>query len=484
MLAKPIGITNAQFLEAFRPCGFPDKSECTISFDDGNRRLTIAPVGASFRFTVAGNRFVKTAPETIDIPDIDGTYYIYYDIDGVLSYDTSMPNLLVVATVSIICWDATNNKHVTFQEERHEDGYPASVHSWAHFTIFTRFEQGLEAGDYTTTGNGGADAHAQLSIADGIIADEDLVHLIEDDDPQNLDPIAYIPVLYRSGATGAWRRDTATAFPVKQGVNRIAYNDPAGPWTTPDATANGRYIAMWIIASPDIEFPIMAILGQREDTTLANAQANNTWESLALGTLPFEEIKVIWRLIFQTSVTYGNTPHARLRDVTDYRVVSNLPGNNYVPTTHQSLTDRDVYNPHPNLSWNPNELINDHTAQGIHLPGQTVDTNALGFGAVLKLAADGNWDTAKADAEATMPVTALALESGTGDDILLLLKGIVRDDSWTWTPGGIIYADDTVAGDITQTAPADSGDVVQILGIAITSTVILFDPNLAFVELL
>lgn len=106
---------------------------------------------------------------------------------------------------------------------------------------------------------------------------------------------------------------------------------------------------------------------------------------------------------------------------------------------------------------------------------KTVDTNSTGFGALLLLASDGNYDEADASAASTMPCTALALETGTGSK-LICKQGYVRNDSWSWTPGGLLYVD-TTTGALTQTAPSGTGEVVQIVGNAETATVIYFNPE-------
>jgi hypothetical protein len=121
----------------------------------------------------------------------------------------------------------------------------------------------------------------------------------------------------------------------------------------------------------------------------------------------------------------------------------------------------------------------DHTATGDTVSA-TVDTNATGFAAALYQAADGNWDEADADAIATMPCRALALETGTGTK-LILRRGWIRDDSWSWTPGAPVYAS-TTAGGLTQTKPSGTGDQVQIVGYAETATVLDFNPSTVIVE--
>ena len=128
----------------------------------------------------------------------------------------------------------------------------------------------------------------------------------------------------------------------------------------------------------------------------------------------------------------------------------------------------------------PNEPADDNTGKGTITPA-TVDANATGIAAALHLAADGHYEEADASGTTTAPCTALALETGTGAKTVLL-TGIMRHDAWNWTTGpggaGLIYLSATT-GALTQTAPTAIGDIVQIVGYAITDDTIYFHPQLA-----
>ena len=124
------------------------------------------------------------------------------------------------------------------------------------------------------------------------------------------------------------------------------------------------------------------------------------------------------------------------------------------------------------------EALADHTGRGI-IRSATVDANTVGLFSALLLSADGNYDEADASAIATMPCSALALETGTGTK-RVILRGLVRDDTWTWTIGGLIYVSETI-GTLTQTAPVTASAVVQCVGIALTGDLIWFEPNFAMV---
>jgi len=137
------------------------------------------------------------------------------------------------------------------------------------------------------------------------------------------------------------------------------------------------------------------------------------------------------------------------------------------------------------LSSMPEEPSVDDTGKGISILA-TVDANATGIGAAMHCAADGHWEEADASADTTAPCTGLALSSGTGASKEILQQGQVRNDGWTWVTGpgekGLIYLSITT-GALTQTAPTGDGEIVQIVGHAITDDVMMFNPQLQWIEL-
>lgn len=145
-------------------------------------------------------------------------------------------------------------------------------------------------------------------------------------------------------------------------------------------------------------------------------------------------------------------------------------------TTPQLGGDLDLNEHYIELTPIPNS---DDTGSGQMAP-MTVDANTIGVGSALHMDTDGHWIEADADVIATMPCSALALETGTGSK-KVLLQGFMRNDGWTWTVGGIIYVSCTV-GTLTQTAPAGNGDFVQIVGFATHADRMWFSPNLNLVE--
>jgi hypothetical protein len=111
-------IVNNYYNEVTESTGFVDPTESELSFNDGNRTFTIAPVDVSFTFWAFGNRYVKTEAESIQINDIDGLWYIYYDVNGDLGAVQSIWDLSTMVPVATILWSGgtgtvDNNKQDT-----------------------------------------------------------------------------------------------------------------------------------------------------------------------------------------------------------------------------------------------------------------------------------------------------------------------------------------------------------------------------------
>jgi hypothetical protein len=224
-----------------------------------------------------------------------------------------------------------------FAEERHGIVMDTSTHKWIHYTFGAQYIGGLSIGNYVLGGNGSSNSHATISIGNGTLYQEDIEINITDSssaDPfcQELSPIAQIPVYYHNGTTGQWVKNTATDYPVKYGANGPQYNLLTGSnWTTPDVSPGGqtRYFAAWILATNQIDDPIVSIMGQRVDGNEGAAENNNSWSDVNLTNLPLSEVKPLYRLIFAAdSNSYTNVPKCTLRSILDIRVavISTIAG--------------------------------------------------------------------------------------------------------------------------------------------------------------
>ena len=115
------------------------------------------------------------------------------------------------------------------------------------------------------------------------------------------------------------------------------------------------------------------------------------------------------------------------------------------------------------------------------------DKNAgenLTAGNLVYLKTDGYWWKTDADAVvSTKGLLGLAMETKTvGNAVKVLIFGKVTDAGWSWAVGNPIYVSCT-AGGLTQTAPSGSGDQVRKIGHALSSTIIIFNPDATILEI-
>lgn len=89
----------------------------------------------------------------------------------------------------------------------------------------------------------------------------------------------------------------------------------------------------------------------------------------------------------------------------------------------------------------------------------------------------GQMALAQANSSSTMPATYIATATVTiGNSGVFTKLGDVTIGAWT--PGQLLYVSDSVAGGITATLPSAANDVIEVIGWAVSATVINFQANL------
>ncbi len=523
------------------PTGFVNYWNLSVmSFDDATRTFTIEPTGypgGTYNVYLQGRRFAETGQKSVQISDDEGLHFIYFErldspaLSANLVASTTLWNACQHAFIAAVHWDVTNQKAILFGEERHGITMDCATHDYLHNTVNTRYRSGLTmttVASGTPSGfDGTSDDQAEVEVTDGKLSDEDiLIDITNSASPTNkweqvLSPIAELPVFYRTGALGYWRKSLALEFPLLHSASEAtsaaaftfpAWNDPANNFALTESTS-GYYIASWVIGTNDTTEPVAAVVGQREDSSLEAAQNGNSISTFSFGTFPFTEFKLLYRVIFKV-VNQGNVPRAKIQDIEDFRVVSSLPTGQPVVQVHGSLDGREESGQHPasaistdQSSWSgllsgganddvqkALDSLDDHFHVGLSfdVPETDLTTNGItvtvsvsandtGFGAALFRDTDAFYEADASDIS-TMPCHVLATEAGTGEvDVLIL--GFIRDDTWAWTPGDDVYVD-TDLGELTQTQPSVSGDIIQTIGWAYESNIIFFDRDKTTVEVL
>jgi len=302
-------------LETIEPSGFTASgvAATTLSWVDG-------AVGVTRTFTITGDHNIyiagvkyekKTA--SIQIANTTGTHWIYYNSSGVLSESTTIPAFSSVF-IATVYWNTT----VGFDkgilgDDRHGLTMDWRTHELLHNTVGSRYASGL-AGTFVD---------ATFSIATGTWYDEDIEY-------KTVAPSTTCEILYKNGAVDYEWTTNNTVYYYTSGGN-LYYNN--GNVLT--AAGANKYVAVWIFATSNNDRPIISIIGQNVSDTIAAARAVNTYEGLTLGNLPFQEMKLLYRVILRNDVT----PY---EEAQDYRNISNLPTGTYLATNHNVLT---------NLAW-------------------------------------------------------------------------------------------------------------------------------------
>ena len=335
-----------------RENGFVNRTDSSLGFDAGTRTFTISPTGADFVFYANGAKYTKSAPDNVVIPDTEGIHFIFYDNSGVLSSTTTFVEELITtnALVSVLYWNATGNEVVLGPaEERHGCTMDSATHIYNHNTRGCEYGKGILVGDVTADGDGDDNTHAQITVSSGSIWDEDI---------QNVIPSyalgAAIPFLYKSGATGDWRKAAGTGLVAYNGGSgRAQWNEWTGStWQLTEAD-NNDFVLMHLYATNSVDEPLVFIIGQGEyDTTgAARAAAPQEIFTLETGGMVIVEFKAIASFIIQTSTGYANDAQSRIRttgegsDYLDWRGVNsgvNLAVSGVVAQSMADLTDTTI----------------------------------------------------------------------------------------------------------------------------------------------
>jgi len=329
------------------PTGFVNRTDSVISFNESTREFSISPTVDSYDIYIQGKKLTISETLTLTISDTDQANFFYIDGTGQLGVLNAFnPSLFETsACVSYLLWDAEDNKAIVFAEERHGIVMDSATHSYLHTTRGSQLNSG-GAISASLNGDGSLDSHAQIGLSNMVFSDEDIrININHSAAPslphqQILENPAELPIYYRSGASGLWKEVVPTAFPIKFGTTRAQYNEFTGTtWQLTDASADDKYLVSFVFATNNFIDPVIVILGQNQYDDLATAKAEGKWDSINFGTMPFQEFKLLYRLIYKTSSALTNTVKSTIVEATDLRFgadreISTVP----VITDHGNLS--------------------------------------------------------------------------------------------------------------------------------------------------
>lgn len=283
-------------------------TDCTISWDDWTRTLTVTPVW-SYSFWYQWTKYTKNSVLTTTIANTTWWHFIFFDSTGTLVNSTTPWNLLTSVPVCFVRRNATLSKWIPY-EERHWNTMDWMTHSYLHSTRWTQYLTWLEMSWYTLDTNW--NAAVTYSMSTWTVSDEDLVSSIT-----ALADWGPYTILERSGASWDWTWTSTNTVPYLHNWTNIQFNEFTWwVWTKTAVTVNNRWVNYYIAAVPSIVtwYQFLIIPWQAEYTSLANANAE-TFANLSLWTLPAQENVVLYRYIMRRWSWYTADWQARLVQV-------------------------------------------------------------------------------------------------------------------------------------------------------------------------
>lgn len=311
--------------EGGEPMGHADRTESIMTFDDASRTLTIAPVNDNFKVWVKSKRFVIDQPQSVQIPDETGLYFIYFSETGQLAYQEDYFTWESEAPTAYIYWDADANTAPYFADERHGIVLDWQTHEYLHRTRGAVLANGFAISNYILNGTGADDADAQFNLSGGTFFDEDLqIDIVHSNNPapnsfeQDLQGPARVGIVYKLNS--AWKLDAATNFALKMGLTRPYYNSlSSGVWSLTEVSSN-RFFNYYIVATHNFRGPIISLMGQAEYVNLSDAQSED-FGSLNLSGFPSKEFRFLYKIIFRTA-NYSNAVKSVIVAIQDLRTYS------------------------------------------------------------------------------------------------------------------------------------------------------------------
>jgi hypothetical protein len=331
-------------------CGFPNRSDTSISFDKTTRLFTLTPLNSNACVYYFGTKYEITSPLTITWSDINGDRFINFDpTTQSLVESFSSPDILGgQILVAYIYWNATFDYMVIGGDERHGSYRDIQWHYTQHRDVGAVWRSG---GSISFTIDD--DSAVTIGVSTPItIADEDIEFLINHNSTPNfpvtlyeqiLNSAAELPVIALIGNTYLEYPATST-LPWKVGTARAQYNLLSGGLGSLADASDNSYINYWLVATTDGEYPIKLIMGR----TLYATEEEAIVESLAQYGIPFDEMVTMYRITLHVNDTYtGNSAHVQIANVSNVYKTTTDGTAVFSATSHDTLINRNIPDQHP-----------------------------------------------------------------------------------------------------------------------------------------
>jgi len=315
--------------------GFEDRDSIRLEFNFVTGQLDVVPNNGSFVIWVDGTRIEFTETQSMVVPKTDLIRTVFFDTGGILqSTPESVDNESAIQNNTVVCSVNCNVEDGLYNQIfdlRYSITVPQSTRRNFASHHGTHYQTGFEIQNIIADGDGSLDTHAQFSVADGVVNLADIYHE-SSQSPQVLTSPAQILILYYEGTS--WKAKAIDDFPLIYEGTVGSYTGVLMPYNTRDILGQGELlepedgamINVHYFGTTGLDNSVIAVMGIREYYNLNDAVNGGQNEIQMLLSVPyfFTYITPIGSVVYQTSNSYTNTPHAR--------IISTYDGSTYTDT--------------------------------------------------------------------------------------------------------------------------------------------------------
>jgi len=299
---KAISERFQKYAQTVKACGFTlsgSDNESTLSFDGTSRIFSLTPTTEEVIWR-QDDLFSITETINVTLDNSSGRHYIYFgkdeNDDGEVQLrsttDFTEAQRKREALVASVYLDTASNKYL-LKDERHTASIPADSRLLEHINhgSYIKPSTGVISG---TVGDGSDNAHAQISVTDSTLVDEDIRHVIEGNHE-----LASIPVVYKSGTNIVWDSATNFVFKVDGGQAQINVSNAQV------AVNNGEFFCSHIFAIGD---DLVAIQGRSSYPSVDDAFAEAYLEVQNIFTDMsefLEDASILGTVVFEANTSFA-----------------------------------------------------------------------------------------------------------------------------------------------------------------------------------
>jgi len=286
-----------------------------VTWNNTTHIVTLAAGTNTYWFQ--GTKYTTASAITCDLDDyvvLGATPTLYYvsfdDASGTLKASASPWDWYANVFVATVFWNGTTG---AVQEETHVYNRDIPMHIWAHSTIGTRYQDGLNQTAPTTA------ADSTLQIETGTIWDEDHSYATGQ----------------RTNMRGWFKYDATHYTFLDYGTPYLGGGVGDPYWLDTDdytlkAVPDNDFVCYWVYACTDIDRPIYVIPTQASTTYATIALARAEIAPAVSGVNINNEVKLLYRWIYKGDGQY--------QEGADYRTTTSLAGGVSAATSAGSVS--------------------------------------------------------------------------------------------------------------------------------------------------